>query len=65
VNGAPVPVSPDGRFAAIVPLREGPNLVQVHAEDISGRTRDASATVLRRPARPPKLAPEPTELWKQ
>jgi len=65
VNGTPVTVAPDGRFAAMVPLRDGPNLVQVRAEDLDGRTREAATTLLRRPARRPKLAPEPAELWKK
>lgn len=65
VNGTPVAVAPDGRFAAMVPLRDGANLVQVRAEDLAGRTREASTTLLRRPPRRPKLAPEPAELWKK
>jgi hypothetical protein len=40
-------------------------MVQVQAEDLSGRTREASTTLVRRPPRPPKLAPEPAELWKK
>jgi len=65
VNGSPISVAPDGRFAAVVPLREGSNLVDVEAEDVAGRTRQASGTLVRRPARPPKLAPEPAQLWKK
>jgi hypothetical protein len=65
VNGAPIPVAPDGRFAAVVPLREGANVVHVQAEDLAGRLREASTTLLRKPARPPRLAPEPAELWKK
>jgi hypothetical protein len=65
VNGVPTPVAPDGRFSVTVPLREGSNVVEVQAEDVSGRTRRESTTLVRRPVRPPKLAPEPVELWKQ
>jgi hypothetical protein len=65
INGARTAVGDDGRFAATVPLREGSNHVDVQAEDLAGRTRDARTTILRRPTRPPRLAPEPGELWKQ
>jgi hypothetical protein len=65
VNGTAAAVAPDGRFEARVPLREGANVVDVQAEDLAGRTRGASTTVVRRSARPPRLAPEPAELWKK
>jgi hypothetical protein len=65
VNGTPAAVQADGKFAATVPLREGSNVVEVQAEDLSGRTGSASTTLVRRPVRPPKLAPEPAELWKR
>jgi hypothetical protein len=65
VNGARTPVGPDGRFTAEVPLRDGPNLLEVETEDMTGRTRKESTTLVRRPARPPKLTPEPAELWKK
>jgi hypothetical protein len=64
INGAETAVGQDGRFAATVPLREGGNHVTVEAEDLAGRRREASTTLQRRPTRPPKLAPEPGELWK-
>jgi hypothetical protein len=65
INGAPAVVAPDGRFAAEVPLREGPNVVNVETEDLSGRTRRAAATLQKGRTRPPKLAPVPAQLWKQ
>jgi hypothetical protein len=65
VNGAPAHVTTDGRFVAAVPLREGSNVIEVEAEDLGGRRKKTSATLLRRSTRPPKLAPEPTELWKK
>jgi hypothetical protein len=65
VNGVPTPVAPDGRFSATVPLREGSNVVEVQTEDVAGRTRRESTTLVRRPVRPPRLAPEPVELWKK
>jgi glucodextranase-like protein/FecR-like protein len=65
INGAQTAVGDDGRFAATVPLREGSNHVDVQAEDLAGRTRDARTTIVRRPTRLPRLAPEPGELWKQ
>ena len=64
INGAETEVGQDGRFAATVPLREGGNHVSVEAEDLSGRRRTAAATLVRRSTRPPKLAPEPGQLWK-
>jgi hypothetical protein len=63
VNGTPVVVAPDGRFTASVPLREGSNEVKVEAEDLAGRRRTSTTTLMRQPARPPKLAAEPGELW--
>jgi hypothetical protein len=65
INGAETPVGADGQFTATVPLHEGSNHVAVQAEDLSGRHGDATATIVRRPTRPPKLAPEPGELWKK
>jgi len=65
VNGARAAVGPDGRFASEVPLREGPNLIEVETEDVAGRTRAASTTIVKHPARAPKLTSEPTELWKR
>lgn len=65
VNGAPAAVGPDGEFTADVPLRDGANEVEVTAEDLSGRTRRATTTLQRRTVRPPKLAAEPSNLWKR
>jgi hypothetical protein len=63
INGAEAAVGNDGRFAATVSLREGGNRVSVEAEDLAGRRREAARTLVRRAMRPPKLAPEPGELW--
>jgi hypothetical protein len=63
INGAPAAVGADGRFAVALPLREGGNHVRIEAEDLAGRKREAAATLVRRSTRPPKLAPEPAELW--
>jgi Glucodextranase, domain B len=65
INGADTPVDADGRFKTSVSLREGTNRFAVEAEDLAGRRRTASQTLVRRPTRPPKLAPEPGELWKK
>jgi hypothetical protein len=65
INGAAAPVGADGHFTATIPLREGSNRVAVQTEDLTGRRREAAATLVRRPTRPPKLAPEPGELWKK
>jgi hypothetical protein len=64
INGAEAAVGEDGRFTATVPLREGGNRVSVEAEDLAGRRRESARTLVRRAMRPPKLAPEPGELWK-
>lgn len=64
VNGARATVGADGHFTTAVPLHEGKNAMAVEVEDLSGRTRQASSTVVRHgPA--PALTPEPTELWKK
>jgi hypothetical protein len=65
VNGAPAPVGADGQFTTALPLAEGKNPVEVEVEDLTGRTRRASGTVLRRGPAQPALTPEPTELWKK
>jgi hypothetical protein len=65
INGAEAPVAADGRFSARVPLREGGNKIAIRAEDLAGRGREAAKTLIRRPTRPPRLAPVPTELWKK
>jgi hypothetical protein len=57
-------MSADGRFTATVPLRTGKNSLEVKVEDLGGRTRQASATLLRR-GPPPTLTPEATDLWKK
>lgn len=64
VNGTTAPVGPDGRFNAVVPLRVGKNTLDVAAEDVTGRMRHATGTVVRR-GPPPPLAPEPADLWKK
>ena len=65
VNGTPAPVGADGQFTTGLPLHEGKNPVQVEVEDLTGRTRRASGTVVRRGLPQPALTPEPTELWKK
>jgi hypothetical protein len=65
INGAGAAVGADGRFSARVSLREGGNRIAIQAEDLAGRQREATKTLTRRSTRPPKLAPEPTELWKK
>jgi hypothetical protein len=64
VNGTRAEVGADGQFTATVPLRTGKNAVEVQVEDLGGRTRHASATLLRR-GPPPALTPEATDLWKK
>jgi hypothetical protein len=64
VNGTRTTVGDDGHFTATVPLRTGKNAVDVAAEDLQGRTRQTSTTLVRR-GPPPALTPEATQLWKQ
>jgi hypothetical protein len=64
VNGTHAQIGADGQFTATVPLRTGKNTVDVKVEDLGGRTRQASATLLRR-GPPPALTPEATDLWKK
>ncbi|MFL5306855.1 MAG: FecR domain-containing protein [Polyangia bacterium] len=64
INGTAASVGPDGRFNAVVPLRVGKNTLDVSAEDVIGRTRHATGTVVRR-GPPPSLTPEPADLWKK
>jgi hypothetical protein len=64
VNGALAPVGKDGRFSTTVTLREGKNVVEVQAEDLAGKTKRASTTIVRRPPKP-ALTPEATDLWKK
>ncbi|HVV16657.1 MAG TPA: FecR domain-containing protein [Polyangia bacterium] len=64
INGAAASVGPDGRFNAMVPLRVGRNTLDVTAEDVIGRTRRATGTIVRR-GPPPTLTPEPADLWKK
>ena len=64
VNGTHAQIGADGQFTATVPLRTGKNTVEVKVEDLGGRTRQASATLLRR-GPPPALTPEATDLWKK
>jgi hypothetical protein len=64
VNGNSAVVGPDGRFTAVVPLRVGKNTLDVSAEDMTGRARRASGTVVRR-GPPPPLTPESADLWKK
>ena len=64
VNGTAAQIGSDGQFTATVPLRTGKNTLEVKVEDLGGRTRQASATLLRR-GPPPTLTPEATDLWKK
>ena len=63
VNGVPAAVAPDGKFTAFLPLQPGPNDVRVEAEDLSGRSRTSTTTLVRAPPRRPELTPVPGPLW--
>ncbi len=62
VNGAPAAVRADGGFSAPVQLRDGPNRVEVRAEDITGRERTVRGTVNARTSGPP-LEADPSGLY--
>jgi hypothetical protein len=63
INGTPVPVDDDGRFAAQVPLQVGDNPLSVEAQDIDGRRKKVEA-VIKRDAQAPLLEPAREDLWK-
>ncbi len=65
VNGTQATVGSDGRFTATIKLREGKNPIDVTAEDLSGRTRKDSGTIVRQTPQPPLLKPEAADLWKK
>jgi hypothetical protein len=48
-----------------VPVGSGKTPVEVEAEDLMGRTRQAGNTLTKRPPPPPALTPEATDLWKR
>jgi hypothetical protein len=63
VNGSPVPVDDDGRFAAQVPLQVGDNPLSVEAQDVDGRRKKVEAVIKREPPAP-LLEPAKEDLWK-
>jgi hypothetical protein len=65
VNGSPATVGADGQFTTALPLHEGKNPVAIDVEDLSGRKRQATSTVVRHGPPQPALTPETTELWKK
>jgi hypothetical protein len=58
-------VGADGQFSVTVPVGSGKTPVEVEAEDLTGRTRQAGITLTRRAPPPPALTPEATDLWKR
>jgi hypothetical protein len=63
VNGAPAAVDKTGHFTATVPLRDGPNAVDVEAEDAVGRLKHERREVHKVATTDPDLVPVPKELW--
>jgi hypothetical protein len=54
----PVMLEADGRFAGLLPLADGENLIEVQATDSAGRSATHSVRVVRGPGgRPPVLSP--------
>jgi hypothetical protein len=62
VNDVETEVGPDGTFQSTIPLKIGPNRVQVDAEDIAGHSKVVDKVVTR-PAPPPPLEASDQELW--
>jgi hypothetical protein len=58
-------VGADGQFSVTVPIGTGKTPVEVEAEDLTGRTRQATSTLTKRAPPPPALTPEATDLWKR
>jgi hypothetical protein len=58
-------VGASGQFSVTVPVAIGKTPVEVEAEDLAGHTKQAASTLNRRPAPPPALTPEATDLWKK
>lgn len=63
INGIPVPVDEEGRFAAPVSLQVGNNALSVEAQDVDGR-RKKTETVIKRDPQAPLLEPAKEDLWK-
>lgn len=63
VAGAPVAVGPDGKWRAEIALERGTNVVDVRAEDLSGRQKTVtSPPIVVRPGGP-ALEVDPSKLW--
>jgi hypothetical protein len=58
-------VGANGQFSVTVPVAIGKTPVEVEAEDLAGHTKQAATTLNRRPAPPPALTPDATDLWKK
>jgi hypothetical protein len=63
INGTPVPVDDEGRWAAPVSIPVGEHPVSVKAQDIAGRRKTVDALIKRQPVAP-VLEPEKEDLWK-
>ena len=62
VAGAPVAVGPDGKWSADIALERGTNVVDVRAEDLSGRQKTVtSPPIVVRPGGP-ALDVDPSKL---
>lgn len=58
-------VGSSGQFSVTVPVNIGKTPIEVEAEDLAGRTKQAATTLNRRAPPPPALTPEATDLWKR
>ena len=65
VNGTGAAVDKAGHFTASIPLRDGPNSVDVEAEDAVGRLKHDRREVRKVATTDPDLVPMAKELWPQ
>jgi hypothetical protein len=63
VNGTDAPVDRAGHFVASIPMRDGPNQIDVEAEDAVGRLRRERREIKKLTTREPDLVPVTKELW--
>ena len=65
VNGSSTPVDRTGHFVASISMRDGPNQIDVEAEDAVGRLKREHREIKKMTTREPELVPVTKELWDQ
>jgi len=63
VNRTPAALDDAGRFAAAVPVHNGPNPIDVEVEDAVGRSKHERREITKVSTTTPGLAPVPARLW--